>query len=126
MPQKDPLTAIHEIEQLLTSSELLSDEKALRELLSNDFLGVNMRGQRIDKDAFIAGLCSSGVKFDSLKIEDLEVRFHRDSAVAIGKSVFAARVQNQSISGKAQFMDIWVNTGERWMLKASSVTPIKS
>jgi hypothetical protein len=126
LPEKDPLTAIHEIEQHLTSAELRSDENALRELLSDEFLGVNLRGQRINKEAFIAGLCSSGVKFASLRIEDLDVRFHGNTAISVGKSVFEVIAQNKAMSRSALFMDLWVSRGGRWRLQASSVTPIKS
>jgi len=122
--EKDQLSAIHDVEARLTSAELHSDEKTLHELLADKFLGVNLRGQRIDKAAFIAGLCAPGVRLNSLQIEDLDVRFDGETAIAVGKSTFKAVHGETVVHGTARFMDVWKKLDKNWALISSSVTPI--
>ena len=123
MQPTDPESLIYEYEMRLTTAEKLSDEEALNALLSDDFLGVNQMGMRVDKKAFIGGLCADGFRFESLEIEDLNIRFAGQTVIVIGRSIYNAVVGEQTFGGTAQFIDTWVVEDGQWKLFTVSVTP---
>jgi hypothetical protein len=117
------LSTISELEPRLTSAEKRADAQVLEELVSDDFMGVNQMGQRIDKRAFIAGLCASGIRFDNLEIADLNIRLAEKTVIVIGRSIYKVVVGEQVIDGTAQFIDTWIVEGENWRLYATSIIP---
>ena len=117
------LPTINSLELSLTAAEREADETALEQLLSEDFLGVNQMGQRVDKKGFIDGLCHSGIRFETLDIEDLNIRFTNDTSIVVGRSTFKVVVGEHTVEGTAQFIDTWKLEGEQWNLFAVSVTP---
>ena len=123
MKSSDSLSTINSLELNLTTAEREADEEALAQLLSDDFLGVNQMGQRVDKQSFVNGLCHSGIRFETLDIEDLNIRLTNDTAIVIGRSTFKVVVGEQTVEGTAQFIDTWKQEGEQWRLFAVSVTP---
>jgi hypothetical protein len=114
------------IEEMLTQAELIGDETKLNELLLPDFKGINYNGLKIDKKGFIAGLCQSNIKMDALIIKDLDIDISNSIATVIGKSLFTIKLSEQIYNLSAQYMDIWQKIDNKWKLKASSVTPIKT
>jgi len=85
-----------------------------------------MRGEKIDKAAFIAALTRPDLSFDELSIHDVDVHVFPQHASVIGESRFTVRVGSQCFSAKAHFMDIWRLEAGTWALHASSVTPRKA
>ena len=116
------MNCIIELEEKLTKAELTANEETLKNLLSEEFRGVNIRGERIDKKGFIAGVCKSGIKFNELKIENVDVLLKENYAIVTGRSVFELQIDENKLPGSAQFMDIW-QLDETWQLIASTVTP---
>lgn len=111
------------LEDQLTRAERTGDQGLLDRLLSPDFLGVTLRGKRVDKAAFIAAFCSSGLTFPTLTIENLFVGLEQGFATVIGRSIFVVKTPAGEFSGSAQFLDLWVLADGHWSLLRSSVSP---
>ena len=109
----------------LTEAELHADEQVLNDLLSDDFKGVNHRGMRVNKRNFIFGMCRAGVGLNSLEIADLEMVIEEHMVIVYGKSMFDLVVNEETIHGSAQYVDIWRLIDGKWKLQVSSVTPMK-
>ncbi len=112
-----------ELEKRLTDAERCGDREALTRLLSDDFEGVNSHGKRVGKEAFIHGLCASGLRFDQLEIADLSIRMMGPIGIVMGQSSFRVTVGSRVIEATAQYMDCWQLQCGTWRLVASSITP---
>ncbi|MBN2234232.1 MAG: nuclear transport factor 2 family protein [Opitutales bacterium] len=112
-----------ELEKRLTDAERCGDREALSLLLSEDFEGVNSHGKRVGKEAFIRGLCDSGLRFDQLEIADLSIRMIGPIGIVMGQSAFRVNVGSRVIEASAQYMNCWQLQGDTWRLVASSITP---
>ena len=116
---------ILECEHRLTKAELHADESALESLLSDDFKGVNHRGMRVNKRNFIFGMCRAGVGLKNLEIADLEMVIEEQMVIVYGKSMFDLVVNEETVHGSTQYIDIWRKIDGEWKLQVSSVTPMK-
>ena len=125
MDSADIEKQILECEHRLTEAELHADEQTLQNLLSDDFKGVNHRGMRVNKRNFIFGMCRAGVALDSLKIEDLELVVEESMVIVYGKSTFDLIVNEETVHGATQYIDIWRKIDGAWKLQVSSVTPMR-
>jgi hypothetical protein len=121
----DPIETVTRNEHELTSAERTGDAAALDGMLAADFRGVTLTGAKVDRRQFIATLCSSGLKFTNLEIDDLEVRELGSAVVAAGRSTFVGATGGRHVTGSARFLDVWTPVAGRYRLTYSSVTPIR-
>lgn len=114
-------------EKKLTTAERIRDRAELSTLLSDDFSGVNMKGIRVNKESFIFGLCDSGIVFDSLEIENLDISHLSDiksNILVHGISKFNITLPDgNNFNGSAEFADIWNCKNGICHLRFASVTP---
>jgi len=109
-------------EQRLTVAERTGDRLLLSGLLADDFIGIDSRGARLDKNAFISAFCDFGLIFEKLDIEDLVVKADSASGLVFGRSQFDVTVADRHHTGSAQFMDCWRRYENMWVLVGSCVS----
>lgn len=114
--------AVLACERRLTTAEREADAATLHALLAPEFVGIDLRGQRIDRRGFIAGFRRPELRIDTLQIDRLALRPIGSAVVVVGRSRFTGSVADQPISGQAQFTNVWVLRADRWRLIASTVT----
>ena len=112
---------LKKLEDKLTLAEKTGDSTALEELLSDDFTGINLLGQVIDKNTFITNHCNSCLKFNKLEISELQYKITDTVGVVAGKAFYHAIVNGQPAEGCTRFLDVWVNCNDRIMLISSAV-----
>ena len=115
--------SILELENRLTKAERENDQQSLHNLLADDFFGVSSRGDKLDKNGFIQSF-NAQLTFNSLEIEDLEIKFLENTAWVSGKSVYQIEVQGHKIDGSARYIDTWIRQESGWKLQSASITPI--
>jgi len=82
--------------QLLTGLEnkwvaalMKSDTATLDSILSDTYVDTDEHGQRTDKQGVLSVLKSGDLKFESIKLSDMQVHSYGDAAVVIGSAMQA-------------------------------------
>ena len=114
------LTVI-DAENELTKAERTGDRDALSKIIDDSFVGISVRGERVDMNGFIRTFCDSGLHLRTLAISDLIVREVDSISIVCGRARFEAMVGASSVTGSTEFMDCWRRTLSGWKL-LSSVT----
>jgi hypothetical protein len=104
----------------------MGDMAALKELLSDNFVGMNLHGLNIDKDAFIANSCNPDLKFSMLEVSEQLVKQIDAVGIVIGKTIYQATFKGKPIEGCTRFIDIWASYNDRTLLVSSTVIREKS
>lgn len=96
-----------EIARISETMDLAAFDRALHD----DWFMVDPRGKRITKKEELDLLRSTDFKPTSIKIEDLHVEVHGDTAVVTGVSNVQASYQGKDISGRYRFTQIYKSGG---------------
>jgi ketosteroid isomerase-like protein len=65
------------------------------------------------------------IVFTEFKIDDLQVRLHRDTAIVVGQGRIAAHKGEETLlAGKFVWTDTFVKQNGRWKVVASQITPV--
>jgi ketosteroid isomerase-like protein len=119
------------VEQQLTRVELEIAEATLRhdagvleQFLAEDFFGVDVNGQHMDKAQVLARVQSQEIELTALRHEDIRVRVYGDCAVATARTVVAGRYKGQETGGEFPYMRVWVKRQGRWQAVATQSSAI--
>ena len=96
------VSAIHSVERRLLDAQVKGDRIALMELLSDDYVGTNPDGSRVNKSQEIDNLMSSG--YSSGEIVDVSVQTHGQTSIAVGYLIMSAGDRTHRYS----FTDVFV------------------
>lgn len=115
---------LKENEIRLTVAEKNGDAKALSSLLADDFIGVDLNGNKIDKECFIKNICNPDIIFSNMEICDVSFRIVNNIGIVIGKTSYTGTFKSSPFTGATRFLDIWEQKSNTWSLISSSVTRI--
>ncbi len=93
--------------------------------LSDDYSFITGRGERLSKAEAIAARKSGDLKYESIEVEDRDIRVHGDAAVAQAKVKVKSTYKGQDISGEYWNMWVLAKQGGTWKLLSMSSTPIR-
>ena len=96
------VSAIQTAEQRLVDAQVKGDRNALLDLLSDDYVGTNPDGSRVNKSQEIDNLVNSG--YSAGKVVDVSVQTHGDTAIAVGHLVMSAG----DLTHRYSFTDVFV------------------
>ena len=113
------MLTVLDAENDLTEAERTGDRNALSSLLDESFVGISVRGERVDTNGFIRTFCDSGLHLRTLTISDLIVREIDSISIVCGRARFEATVGGTSVAGSSEFMDCWRRTPSGWKLLSS-------
>jgi ketosteroid isomerase-like protein len=112
--------------QLLTGLEnkwvaalMKSDTATLDSILSDTYVDTDEHGQRTDKQGVLSVLKSGDLKFESIKLSDMQVHSYGDAAVVTGSAVQAGNFKGQPLTTKIVFTDTFISENGKWKAVAS-------
>ncbi len=115
---------IVQMEREFAEATLRHDVTALERNLADNFLGVDVNGQHLNKAEVLARVKSPDIELTSLRHEDIRVRVFGDCAVATARTVVAGRYKGQETSGEFPYMRVWVKREGRWLAVATQSSAI--
>lgn len=116
------------IEQIMDEGRqaaLKGDTSWSEKYMADNYESVTATGERIDsKSDAISRMKSGKVKYESIDVEDKDVRAYGDSAVYSGRAKLKATRDGQDISGDYRGTWFWAKQGGQWKLVASQSTKV--
>jgi hypothetical protein len=85
-------------------------------ILADDFLGVDPKGTLYNKAKMIADTHNAPQSFVSNRLNDVEVRFYGDTAIAQGDESWERRSGER---GRFVWTDTWIRRNGRWQIVAA-------
>jgi hypothetical protein len=114
--EKEVRRYIVENERQWAESVASGDTTVLERILADDFVGVDPEGRSYDKAKMIADTREAPKYFASNHLNDVKIRFYRDSAVAQGNETWERRSGER---GRFVWTDTWVQRGGKWQIVAA-------
>jgi ketosteroid isomerase-like protein len=97
-------------------AQVSADGAALRELLADDYLLVNSRGQHENKADFIRDYTTPGFTFAPFTIEQRITRIWSDGAVLGGVVDAHGMGDGKPYAIRLRFTDVWAKRKGRWQV----------
>jgi Domain of unknown function (DUF4440) len=107
---------IVESERQWADSVATGDPSTVERILSDDFLGVDPKGTLYDKAKMIADTRNAPQYFVSNRLNQVKVRFYRDTAIAQGDESWERRSGER---GRFVWTDTWIRRNGRWQIVAA-------
>jgi ketosteroid isomerase-like protein len=95
-------------------AQIKGDRTALEDLLADDYVLVNSRGQRQTKAQLIADYTKPGFKLEPFTIEEAVELVWSDGAVMGGVATLHGVDGGQSFEVRLRFSDIWAKRHGKW------------
>jgi hypothetical protein len=93
-----------------------NDVSVLERILADDFLGVDIDGSHYSKADAIKDFRTQPSKFASNHLNEVEIRFYVDTAVAQGDENWKKK---DGTSGKFVWTDTWIKRSGKWQIVAA-------
>ena len=117
----EPERYIKESERLWAETSANGDTALVERILADDFVGVAPEGTFYDKAREIADTRESRKEFLSNHLNDVNVRFYGDAAVAQGSESW---VKRDSTRGRYVWTDTWIKRSGHWQIVAAEDLPV--
>jgi ketosteroid isomerase-like protein len=95
-------------------AQVKGDEAALNDLLADDFVLVNSRGQRQTKAQLIADYTKPGFRLEPFVVEEAVELVWSDGAVMAGVARIRGVDDGQAYDLRLRFSDIWAKRDGKW------------
>jgi ketosteroid isomerase-like protein len=124
----DPVCQLEELARQWASAEWRGDTAFLRSILADDFVGVGPRGFTMTKEQWLARHEAGNLRYESFGLDEVEVRFYRDAAVAVcrqgAEGVYEDENGRYDIDEQFRATLVFVRQRERWLLAGLQLSPI--
>jgi ketosteroid isomerase-like protein len=107
------------LENKWVAALMKSDTATLDSILSDTYVDTDEHGQRTDKLGVLLVLKSGDLKFESIKLSDMQVHRYGDAAVITGSAVQAGNFKGQPLTKKIVFTDTFIRQNGKWKAVAS-------
>jgi ketosteroid isomerase-like protein len=114
--QKETERYILQSERQWAESVASGDTSAVERILSDDFVGVDPKGQLYNKSQMIADTRNAPKTFVSNRLNDVKVRFYGATAIAQGSETWEKRSGER---GRFVWTDTWLQRNGRWQIVAA-------
>ncbi|MCA1718936.1 MAG: nuclear transport factor 2 family protein [Actinobacteria bacterium] len=122
---------IEELNRLVedwATAEQRGDTAFLESTLADDFVGVGPRGFTLTKEQWLARHEAGNLKYESLGLDEIEVRPYGDAAVTVcrqtAEGVYEDENGRYDIHEQFRATLIFVKQRERWLLAGLQLSPI--
>jgi hypothetical protein len=120
----DAANEILRLSRLVAEAERCKDADLVSWYLTQDYVGIDPSGDLIDKATLVGRYRTGGFNLDTLRLSDIAVRPHQDSAWEFGTMDLAGNLGEKKFSGKYRYSHYWVRAGSTWGIAASQMTPV--
>jgi hypothetical protein len=107
---------IRQSESDWAESVVANDAGVLERILADDFVGVDIDGSHYSKADAIKDYRSQPSEFASNHLNEVEIRFYGDAAVAQGNEGWKKK---NGAAGKFVWTDTWIKRGGKWQIVAA-------
>lgn len=114
--QSDAERYIKESERQWAESVATGDTATLERILADDFIGVDPDGKQYDKAHMVKDTKEAPKYFVSNHLNQVEVRFYGDAAVAQGDESW---VRKDGKRGRFVWTDTWIKRNGNWQIVAA-------
>src|SRR5262245_6581305 len=112
-------------EQAYFAALLDGDAATLRELLSEDFLLIDvLTGSEVQRDALIEPIGAGQLGFDQIERAEHRVRMYGPVAIITGRTDMHGRYLGQPFGARSRYTHVFVAEGERWRMVSAQGTQI--
>ncbi|HWE92438.1 MAG TPA: nuclear transport factor 2 family protein [Tepidisphaeraceae bacterium] len=101
-----------------------SDDKALGEMLADDFVLVASVGQTFDKPTILAAVKEGKLKIEAIPAEDVKIRIYGTTAVVTGLSKLKGTFEGSDISETHRFTSVLIKHDGHWQCVNSQMTRV--
>ena len=109
---------VRQLEHEWIEAFLQGDTATLDRILADDFIFTDPEGKLLTKAEWIADMTSGELTFESIHIDDLQVRMYGDAAVANGRVTVKAQSKEGGFDGRYCYTDMYVKRDGRWQAVA--------
>jgi hypothetical protein len=95
-------------------AQIKGDRAALEDLLADDYVLVNSRGQRQSKADLIGDYTKPGFKLEPYTVEEPVELVWSDGAVMGGVATLRGVDDGQAFEVRLRFSDVWAKRGAKW------------
>lgn len=95
-------------------AQVKGDKAALEDLLADDYVLVNSRGQRQTKTDLIGDYTKPGFRIEPFTVEEPVELVWSDGAVMGGVATLRGVDDGQAFEVRLRFSDIWAKRGSKW------------
>ena len=122
-PTPDPVVAVQKLTTDLGTALSMGNADQLDGLLSDGYLHINDQGQLVTKPDLIAGVRNGSVKYDSVNIQEVNIRVYGEAAVvnATFMGTNAANGTRSNVSDRVTF--VAAREGDNWRFVSGQTTP---
>ena len=119
----DPVAAVQKLTTDLGTALSQGNADALDQLLSDGYLHINDMGQLVTKPDIIAGVRNGTVRFNSVNIQEVNIRIYGDAAVvnAVFMGSNAADGRNSNVEDRVTL--VAAREGDNWRFVSGQTTP---
>jgi len=118
------MTTIPELQDRWVAAERNGDARALDELLAEDFRAVGPVGFVLDKQQWLDRYRTGDLRYESLELDEVDLRTHGDMAVAVGRWAQQGAIGDRRVDGEFRVTQILLRDGDRWTLDGIHLSPI--
>jgi ketosteroid isomerase-like protein len=101
-----------------------SDDKALGEMLADDFVLVASVGQAFDKSTILAAVKDGKLKIEALPAEEVKIRVYGTTAIVTGVSKLKGTFDGSDISETHRFTNVLIKHDGHWQCVNSQMTRV--
>ena len=122
--RSDDEQQIRKIEQEWLDAIVKRDTSYLDKVEASDFSITGPSGKTLSKEEDIKDTTSGETRFEKMTIDELQVRFYGDTALAHGIATVKAHTKKKDLSGKYTWTDVFVKMNGDWKAVSTQVTAI--
>jgi ketosteroid isomerase-like protein len=117
--------AIIKMEKEWADALVKADQAVIDRLVTPDWTVIGADGKRQSKAQADEELKSGAVKFESFKMDELNVKVYGKTAVAQGVETEKSSYKGKDTSGQYRFTDVFVKRNGRWQAVATQITRVE-
>ncbi len=98
------------------TAELQSDAAFVEKLLADDFVGIGPLGFLLTKQEWLARIQSGDLKYDTLTLDEAQVRMYNEAAILICRLVQGATYRGDPVDAQLRTTLVFVRQAGQWQL----------
>jgi len=118
------MKTITEAQEAWRNAELHGDADALEHVLADDFRAVGPVGFVLDKAQWVERYRGGELRYERLALDDLEIRTHGDTAIAIARWTQQGAIGDRRVDGEFRVTQIFRRAGDDWRVEGVHLSPI--
>lgn len=113
---------IKRLEREKSEALIKKDVSSLRQIIADDFVGIESTGTAVDKIKFIGDVETGSEKVQSVSHENIKVRISGDAAIVTGHTNIVRAKENGSQNAQVFFTNVWTKRAGQWQIVNSQAT----